>query len=83
MDAQDSFGCTALHYAARNAYYEVVRTLLQSGADTEILDCEGYSVLHVAAEVGSEDVIALLTQEGADLNSRIGMEEYQGNGSIK
>ena len=40
--------CTPLHYAAKSSNLEMVRLLLENGADLRAADRHGWSVLHYA-----------------------------------
>jgi len=44
----------------RNRYPDIVRLLLESGADTEIVDGDGCRALDYAHRRGSEDIVAML-----------------------
>lgn len=56
---------TALHHAIR--YADVVRILLDHGADPNIRDEGDYAMpLHFAAEIGDIDIIRMLIEHGAD-----------------
>ncbi|HTL28760.1 MAG TPA: ankyrin repeat domain-containing protein [Tepidisphaeraceae bacterium] len=63
------FKTTALHRAADKGHLEIVRLLLDRGADPDIRD-EGDNAMamHFAAESGHLDVIKLLVERGADVN---------------
>ena len=59
---------TVLHFAAGfNSSIEVVRTLIEAGADVNALDSDQDSPLHLAAEMNPEIVPALL-EAGATVN---------------
>ncbi|UZJ53362.1 hypothetical protein CBS101457_002682 [Exobasidium rhododendri] len=61
IDAKDGYGMTALAYAARNGHVEVVRQLLQKGADRrEVLE-QGYG--------RSIPEIAQLLEEGGEMRA--------------
>ena len=52
VEAQDRYGWTALHWAAREGQVTVVQLLLQMGADTEAEDTDGWTALQWAACYG-------------------------------
>jgi ankyrin repeat protein len=54
-----------LHEAARGGHAEVVRLLLDHGADSTFRDCAGKTPLEIAAERGDAGVVDLLTRAGA------------------
>ena len=53
-------GETALHAAARNGHLDVVRLLLDSGAQKNVTSKAGATALHVAAQKGHSQVVQLL-----------------------
>ena len=59
-------GYMPLHVAAQEGNVEVVRLLLEAGADTEKRADDGVTPLHVAASRGNRDVARLLLQWGAE-----------------
>jgi serine/threonine-protein phosphatase 6 regulatory ankyrin repeat subunit B len=64
-------GETPLHWAGHNGFVEIVRLLLDAGADIEAdeIGCYGGKPLHFASEHEPE-VVRLLVERGADVNSR-------------
>jgi ankyrin repeat protein len=68
---QASGGSTALHHAAWRGHADVVKLLLQAGADVNAKTrSNSETPLHLAAMHGHTDVIQLLLQAGADVNAR-------------
>jgi len=64
-------GSTPLHLAAFRGHAEIVRTLLDLGADVRALEREsGSSPLHWAAEGGHAEVVRLLLARGGELEAR-------------
>jgi ankyrin repeat protein len=61
-------GMTALHFAARKGFLEVVELLLKSGADFEITDSDGFTPLWSAAFMNQEKSLDLLLKKGASIN---------------
>ena len=59
-------GRTALHFAAQKGYVEIVRLLLEAGANADVADLFMKTSLHVAAERGHVEIVELLLQAGAD-----------------
>jgi len=59
-----------LHYAARAGKAEVVRQLLEDGADVHERTPDGRTPLIVGAFGGSVDVLRLLLAHGAEINGR-------------
>jgi len=65
---------TALHYAAKNGQYEMVKFLISKGADVNTrTEWSNFTPLHIAASpvinVGAK-VAELLIDEGADINAK-------------
>ena len=62
--------CTALHAAVERGHVEVVRKLLQAGADVNIANEKGRTPLHYAFEKGLAIIKDMLLQAGADIAAR-------------
>ncbi|XP_059473664.1 uncharacterized protein LOC132195582 [Neocloeon triangulifer] len=60
VDATDSDGLTALHYAAQDGLYKAMEILLQNGADANLQDAIGYTSLHRVLQSGNLECINLL-----------------------
>jgi cytohesin len=61
-------GATPLHIAVPNGHNEVVKTLIQSKADINKAEINGWTPLHIAAENGHNEVVKTLIQSNADIN---------------
>ena len=61
----DDGGKTPLHWASFNGSLEVVRLLLEHGADAEAKDNKGETALQIAVDGGFEKVVELLRVHGA------------------
>jgi ankyrin repeat protein len=62
-------GRTALHCAVDSRQLDVVRLLIERGADPKIKDANEMSVLHRAVDKGYEDIVLLLIEKGVDPNT--------------
>ncbi|RLN21633.1 hypothetical protein BBI17_003590 [Phytophthora kernoviae] len=79
VNAVDSLGNTALHYAADCAQLEVTRVLLKMGADVNLQNRRLTSPLHMAVSKARLDMVKLLVDEGpADVNAT----DYQDNTAL-
>ena len=59
---------TVLHFAAGfNSSTEVVRVLIEAGADVNALDSDQDSALHLASEMNPE-IVPVLLEAGATVN---------------
>jgi ankyrin repeat protein len=71
LNACDNTGVIALHWAAFHAHEEVLRVLIDLGADLEAHDRTGGGTpLHYACSRGNVREAKLLVESGANLNSR-------------
>jgi outer membrane protein TolC len=59
---------TPLHAATYRGNYEIVRMLLEKGADINAATSSGMSPLYIAANEGSLEIVKLLVEKGADVN---------------
>jgi ankyrin repeat protein len=60
LDAQDSYRWTALHWAARQEYSEIVQLLLLAGADPSIRNHEGHTPIDFPRSLNYQPCTALL-----------------------
>lgn len=67
LDAVDNDGRTALLYACSWGHLEMVKWLLEKGAQINMRDKDGRIPLHWAAGMGHKDVVELLLANKADL----------------
>lgn len=61
---------TPLHAAAAGRKLNLVRLLLQEGANANASQEGGWTALHAAAQNGDREIVELLLASGADLNAR-------------
>jgi ankyrin repeat protein len=68
--AKNAQGVGAIHAAAAVQNHEMVRTLLERGANPNAKQQGDYTPLHTAAARGDVEMAKLLIRHGADLNAR-------------
>ena len=57
-----------IHIAARFDYKEIVKALIENGADINIKGYFGYTALHEACRKNNIDIVNILIKNGADVN---------------
>jgi ankyrin repeat protein len=62
----DGRGDQPIHHAARNGDTEIVRLLIEHGADVNATNTRGHTVLYCAGAHGHLDTVRLLLNEGVD-----------------
>ena len=60
---------TALHCSAYKGYADVVKVLIENGADVNAVQKDKWSALHFVARNGYVDVVKVLIENGADVNA--------------
>ena len=65
-------GSTALHWAAYGGQYDVVKYLVEHGADVNAKDNNDMTPLMDAAQEGHLEVVKYLVEHGADVNAKHG-----------
>jgi len=68
LNATDHKGNTPLIWAALEGRGDVVRLLVDSGADVDVQNFEGASPLYLAAERGDNEMVMYLIENGANVN---------------
>ena len=69
IDAQSQYGFTPIYMAAQEGQEEVVKFLLEAGADHSLPNDEGFCPLDVAMQQGHDNVASLFIQhEEPDFN---------------
>lgn len=66
LNSADSSSRTALMVSAKSGYADIVKLLLEKGADTEIMDQAGNTALFYAIESRFTGIVRLLLEKGAD-----------------
>ncbi|XP_028149583.1 acyl-CoA-binding domain-containing protein 6 [Diabrotica virgifera virgifera] len=59
-------GLSLIHWAADGGSSEILKLLIDAGADVNIKDSDGQTALHYAASCGHTDCVKLLLQKGAN-----------------
>lgn len=70
LRSRDPVGMTALHRAVWGGHPEIVKLLLERGAEVEARDGAGQTPLSLAARWGRADIMDLLLKRGADPSAR-------------
>src|SRR4028119_251755 len=71
VDATDRDGTTAVMFAAGQGYTEIVRVLLEAGANLNLpRKLYGLTALMLAAAANQVDVLQTLVATGADVNAK-------------
>lgn len=70
IEASEENNMTTLHHAIKENNINVVRSLLDTGANIEACDGEKKSPLHLAAKEGHTDMVSLLLTKGANPEAR-------------
>lgn len=63
---------TPLHLAVNGRHTDIVKLLLDNGADINKLDCYKLKPVHIAADTASIDIFLLLMNRGANVNDCAG-----------
>ncbi|KAJ2920378.1 hypothetical protein MD484_g171, partial [Candolleomyces efflorescens] len=61
IDQPDEYGYTPLHLACDRGHLEVVKFLLEKGANKELQDPDEFTPMELAKVAGREDIVALLS----------------------
>lgn len=73
VDAKTEYDCTALYFAANSNHADVVRLLLEKGADVNVRDNSyGFTAVGMAAWLGHAEAVAALIDGGADVGDVTG-----------
>jgi ankyrin repeat protein len=72
VNAPQTDGATALHWAVYRDEVAMVERLLKAGARTHVANSFGATPLSLAAENGSATIVQRLLEAGADANERMG-----------
>ncbi len=70
LELKDSAGRTPLHLAVSHCHPDVIKVLIEHGANVENRAEGGTTPMHLAAQEGCADAITLLIAAHADINAR-------------
>jgi hypothetical protein len=65
INQRNKGGATSLHIACREGNFEIVKILIDNGANVNIVDNEGWSPLMRASLAGKQDIVEILLKNGA------------------
>lgn len=71
INSRDEDGYTPLHRACYSNHLEIVKILLQYGADVNAKTEYGWTPLHSAVKWSNTECAALLLQHGSDPNAKV------------
>jgi len=69
LSTMDDEGNTPLHWAAVGGHVELVKVLLQFGANVEIKSRDGFTPMHSVAQEDHKAVLQVLVEKGANVNA--------------
>ena len=72
VDFRDAIGGTPLMGAAYKGKVQVVKSLIERGADPSLMDNRGWNSLHVIANGGDADIIDLIHTQVPNIESKTG-----------
>ena len=71
VKTKDKSSQTALHLAIKAGHVEVVTSLLEAGARTDLGDAQGWPGLHLAVVRGEADCVVALLHHGAEVSAEV------------
>lgn len=66
INEDDNRGWNALHFAAEKGHKDIVKKLIENGANKDATDNEGWTALHLAAANGHLDIVEKLVEKKAN-----------------
>jgi len=70
IDVKNKNGYTALHWACMRAHWNVVKYLVEKGADLNVVGGDGGTQINWAVHHDNLEIVKLLVENGAKLNSQ-------------
>lgn len=71
LPSKNGFNVYPIHSAAAGNYTDILRLLIESGAQVNVKQQAGSTPLHAAAQYGNLDMLIILLEHGADVNVRM------------
>lgn len=71
MPSKNGFNVYPIHSAAAGNYTDILRLLIESGAQVNVKQQAGSTPLHAAAQYGNLDMLIILLESGAEVNVRM------------
>ena len=68
INQRNKGGATSLHIACREGNFEITKTLIDNGANVNIIDNEGWTPLMRASLNGNGEIVEILLKNGAKAN---------------
>ena len=68
INQRNKGGATSLHIACREGNFEIAKTLIENGANVNIVDNEGWTPLMRASLAGNKEIVEILLKNGAKAN---------------
>ncbi|MCC2646128.1 MAG: hypothetical protein K0R02_193 [Rickettsiaceae bacterium] len=72
---RDKFGYTALMCAVKKGYPDIIKLLVEKGAEVNLAGVSGLTPLHCAAQKGDLSIVEFLVDKGANVNQ---LDEFGG-----
>ena len=70
MNEKDKLGLTALHNTISRRHFDIMRILIERGANVNVKDRDGLTPLHYATSDGHTDIAQILLEKGANVNEK-------------
>ncbi len=71
LPSKNGFNVYPIHSAAAGNYTNILRLLIESGAQVNVKQQAGSTPLHAAAQYGNLDMLIILLESGAEVNVRM------------